>query len=289
MRLPRLVAACDTTVVQSYPSEREGRSIMQPSFPNVRSRRVACTRRGFLAGAANALAAGGHAEVAQPQETKLKIVVVGGHPGDPEYGCGGTIARYTDLGHDVTLLYLNRGEKSVRAETGCQEEHPEEGSIIRVQEAITACGILKAHPQFAGQCDGHAVVDQPHYADFSRILLELAPDVVFNQWPIDNHPDHRAISNLTFEAWNRMGRKPVLYFYEVSDGEDTLMFSPSDYVDITATEARKRQACYAHASQEPDGSYARQSLVTRFRGIEAGYEQAEAFVRHVHSRPGLLP
>jgi len=23
---------------------------------------------------------------------KLKIVVTGGHPGDPEYGCGGTIA-----------------------------------------------------------------------------------------------------------------------------------------------------------------------------------------------------
>ena len=40
----------------------------------------------------------------------LKVVVTGGHPGDPEYGCGGTIARYTDLGHEVVLLYLNRGE-----------------------------------------------------------------------------------------------------------------------------------------------------------------------------------
>ncbi len=37
---------------------------------------------------------------------KLKVVVTGGHPGDPEYGCGGTIARYTDLGHEVVLLYL---------------------------------------------------------------------------------------------------------------------------------------------------------------------------------------
>src|SRR5271166_2543410 len=41
---------------------------------------------------------------------KLKVIVTGGHPGDPEYGCGGTIARYTDLGHEVVLLYLNRGE-----------------------------------------------------------------------------------------------------------------------------------------------------------------------------------
>ena len=36
--------------------------------------------------------------------SKFKIVVTGGHPGDPEYGCGGTIARYTDLGHEVVLL-----------------------------------------------------------------------------------------------------------------------------------------------------------------------------------------
>jgi len=45
-----------------------------------------------------------------PQSHKLKIIVTGGHPGDPEYGCGGTIARYTDLGNEVVLLYLNRGE-----------------------------------------------------------------------------------------------------------------------------------------------------------------------------------
>jgi LmbE family N-acetylglucosaminyl deacetylase len=265
---------------------------MQPSLPTVRSRRqqrVVCTRRALLTGAVSAVAGSGHAETTQPRETKLRVVVVGGHPGDPEYGCGGTIARYTDLGHDVTLLYLNRGENLNHEETGCPEKNPEQGSIIRVQEAMAACAILGATAKFAEQCNGHAIIDLPHYDEFSRLYQELAPDVVFNQWPIDNHPDHRAISNLTYEAWRRMDKKAALYFYEVSDGEDTLMFSPSEYVDITATEAKKRQACYAHASQEPDRYYALQSQVSGFRGIEAGYSQAEAFVRHVHSRPGLLP
>jgi len=41
---------------------------------------------------------------------KRKIVIAGGHPGDPECGCAGSIARFTDLGHDVVLLYLNHGE-----------------------------------------------------------------------------------------------------------------------------------------------------------------------------------
>src|SRR5450631_2334812 len=81
-----------------------------------------------------------------PPGRKLKVIVTGGHPGDPEYGCGGTVARYADQGHDVVLLYLNRGEK------GCPEPAPEKGSLVRVAEAKRACEILKARPAFAGQC-----------------------------------------------------------------------------------------------------------------------------------------
>jgi LmbE family N-acetylglucosaminyl deacetylase len=113
--------------------------------------------------------------------------------------------------------------------------------------------------------------------------------IPMSSWPIDNHPDHRAIASLTYEAWNSLGRKAAFYYYEVSDGKDTLMFNPSDYVDITDVEPLKRQACYAHASQTPDRFYALQSEVARFRGIEAGYAQAEAFVRHVRSRRDMLP
>lgn len=247
------------------------------------------TRRAFIAHAAGAAAFAGHASAAEAQGAKLRIVVVGGHPGDPEYGCGGTIARYAERDHDVTLVYLNRGEDLDTREAGCPNIASQSDTGLRIQEAAAACSILGARPVFADQCNGHAIVDMPHYDDFTKMLMGLDPDVVFNQWPIDNHPDHRAISNLTYEAWVRMGRKAALYYYEVSNGEDTLMFSPSDYVDITATEARKRLACYAHASQDPERYYSLQSQVTRFRGVEAGVLQAEAFVRHVHSRGSLLP
>lgn len=67
------------------------------------------------------------------------------------------------------------------------------------------------------------------------------------------------------------------------------MFAPTDYVDITQVEPRKRAACYAHASQAPDRFYALQRQVTRFRGVENGHAQAEAFIRHSQSRTGLLP
>lgn len=218
-----------------------------------------------------------------PAGRKLKVIVTGGHPGDPEYGCGGTIARYTDQGHDVTLLYLNRGERA------CPETPADAAANVRVGEAGRACEILKARPLFVGQCDGHAIVDPSHYREFRDLIDRERPDVLFTHWPIDGHRDHRAISNLAYDAWLASGKKFAFYYYEVSDGEDTLMFAPTDWVDITAAEPRKRQACYAHASQSPDKFYALQSEVTRFRGTEAGYEQAEAYVRHAQSRPGLLP
>lgn len=212
---------------------------------------------------------------------KLKIIVGGGHPGDPEYGCGGTIARYTSLGHEVTLLYLNNGEWP--ASKGGSP------AVTRMAEADKACEILKARPAYAGQVNGHAVLDAAHFDDFRKILETERPDVVFTQWPIDAHRDHRATSALAFDAWLQMGKKFALYYYEVSNGEDTLQFSPAHYVDITAVESTKRAACYAHASQTPDRYYALQDQVAKFRGIEAGCERAEAFVLQVRSPYQGLP
>ena len=211
---------------------------------------------------------------------RSKVIVTGGHPGDPEYGCGGTIARYAALGHDVALLYLNRGEAP---------DTPGDDGASRVAEAEKACGVLKARPLFAGQRDGDAVVDKAHYEAFRKILEAERPDVVFTHWPIDSHADHRAISMLVYDAWLRLKKPFALYYYEVSNGEDTLQFTPTHYVDISETEALKRSACYAHASQTPDRYYALQELVTRMRGIESGHRHAEGYIRHVQSPDFALP
>ena len=215
------------------------------------------------------------------QSRKLKVIVTGGHPGDPEYGCGGTVARFTEQGHEVVLLYLNRGEYP--------EKPVDDDHSVRVGEARKACQILLARPVFAGQVDGKAIVDPEHYVQFHRLVEKEQPDAVFTHWPIDNHADHRAISMMTYEAWLRMKKSFAFYYYEVSNGEDTLQFAPTHYVDITRTESRKRSACYAHASQAPDKFYSLQQLVARMRGIESGCAQAEAYIRHVQSPEFPLP
>jgi LmbE family N-acetylglucosaminyl deacetylase len=221
------------------------------------------------------------AELRNTGHRKLKVIVCGGHPGDPEYGCGGTVARYADLGHEVVLLYLNRGEWPPNPDPAAGKS--------RMAEGAKACEILGARPLDAGHLNGRAVVDQPHYESFRKIIERERPDVLFTQWPIDNHADHRAISMLAYDAWLKLGKTFAFYYYEVSNGEDTVQFAPTHYVDITATEPRKRKACYAHASQTPDRFYALQEMVTRMRGVESGHRHAESFIRHVQSPDFGLP
>ena len=239
-------------------------------------------RRDMLKGmgkvAGTAAVAGGSvvAGAAENAGRKFKFVVTGGHPGDPEYGCGGTIARLTSLGHEVVLLYLNDGAWETSAE-------------IRTAEAKKACAILKARPVWAGQANSHAIVDDVHYAAFEKIMQAESPDAVLNHWPIDNHTDHRAIANLTYEAWNRLKRRFALYYYEVSDGEDTMQFpAPTHYVEITAVADTKKAACYAHASQSPDFFYELQDAVARFRGLASGGKRAEAYFLQVGSASDVL-
>lgn len=204
--------------------------------------------------------------IPQPVKNKLKIVVAGGHPGDPEYACGGTIARFTQQGHQVVLLYLNDGA------------WPPASAAIRTAEAKQACEILRARPIYANQQNGNAIVDKAHYESFASILMAESPDAVFTHWMIDNHRDHRAISMLCYDAWQASKKKFALYYFEVSDGEDTLQFSPNRYFDITTFESTKKAACYAHASQTPDRYHALQDRVALFRGLELGVERAEAFI-----------
>lgn len=209
---------------------------------------------------------------------KFKVLFTGGHPGDPEYGCGGTIARLTALGHEVVLLYLNDGAWR------------QTSAATRIAEAKKACEILKARPAYANQINGHAIVDTAHYQAFQSIIEAESPDAVFTHWMIDNHPDHRGIANLTYESWKQLKHRFALYYYEVSDGEDTTQFpAPTHYVEIAEVADTKKAACYAHASQTPDFYYPLQDSVAVFRGLQIGSKRAEAYILQLGGPYDIFP
>src|SRR5438445_1691395 len=146
------------------------------------------------------------AEAESGAARKLKVVCVGGHPDDPESGCAGTLMRYTELGHSVTIIYLTRGERGISGKS------LDEAARIRTAECEAACKIMGAKPVFFGQIDGATEMTRAHVEAMRRLLAGLAPDIIFAHWPVDTHMDHQVASMLTIRAWMAL-KTPALYFF----------------------------------------------------------------------------
>jgi LmbE family N-acetylglucosaminyl deacetylase len=213
----------------------------------------------------------------------MKVVCVGGHPDDPESGCGGTLARYVEAGNRVTIIYLTRGEAGIRGKSH------DEAAAIRTAEAEAACKILGAKPVFAGQIDGATELNKARVDSLRDLLMAEAPDMVFTHWPIDTHMDHQIAGLLTYRTWVAAQRRFQLYFMEVDLGAQTQNFHPTDYVDITGVREKKKAALFAHKSQDGEGIYSRHhEVMENFRGRESGVPAAEAFVHLARIGRGSL-
>lgn len=206
-------------------------------------------------------------------ETPLRIVCIGAHPGDPEFGCGGTMAKYADAGHLVTFLYLTRGEAYDSRQSYSVS------AALRTREAEASCRLLKVKALFAGQIDGNTVLSNEKNEEMAKLIVSEDPDLVFTHWPLDSHPDHQVAGLLALTAWVKTGRKFQLYFYEVNTGSETMAFSPTDYVDISDVRDRKKGALLEHKTQDPEKVYDDffRTMET-FRGLEAGVKAAEGFI-----------
>ncbi len=204
---------------------------------------------------------------------RLKVLCIGGHPDDPESGCAGTLSRYTELGHLVTILYLTRGERGIR-NTGLDE-----AAKIRSAECEKACQILGARARFFGQVDGATEITHAQVDAMAKVLNEEQPDVLFTHWPVDTHMDHQVASMLAIRAWMASGERPQLYFFEVNTGSQSQGFLPNTYVDVTPVLEKKKAALFAHISQDGQGIWREHhEIIARWRGREAGVSAAEAFV-----------
>jgi LmbE family N-acetylglucosaminyl deacetylase len=224
----------------------------------------------------------GAADQAPAAQKRLRVVVVGAHVDDPQSGCGGTIARYADLDHDIVALSLTRGDsESIAASLNMP---PQELAARRYADAQRSCALLRCRFVALHYINRGTEVTMARYREFGDVLLGQKPDIVFTQWPIDTHPDHRAASLLTYDAWLRGGKKCPLYFYEVELGQQTQDFSPTHYVDITGVAERKKSACYANTITVA-GWWPLHEQMQRMRGSEKGCTFAEAFHHHPQS-PG---
>lgn len=134
----------------------------------------------------------------------FKLLCVLAHPDDESLALGGTIAKYSSLGVETSLIIATRGERGWR---GQPDQHPGEKVLgqMREQEARNASRALGiAHLTFFDYLDGD--LDQADEGEITakivRVIRRLRPDVVLTFGPdgLYGHPDHIAISQFTTSA-----------------------------------------------------------------------------------------
>jgi LmbE family N-acetylglucosaminyl deacetylase len=198
---------------------------------------------------------------------KVRVLVMLAHPDDPEFFCGGTIARWVSLGWEVSYLLFTRGDKG-NDEVGAD---PEALAKLRMKEQRAAADILGVKDvEFLDYPDGYLVPDLKLRQDLVRAIRIKRPQIVVTCDPTNyfpgaryiNHPDHRAAGQATIDAVFPAAGSG-LFFPEMMDSEGvqphkveqvyvSLAQLPDTVIDVTRFVEKKIEALCQHKSQIKD-------------------------------------
>jgi bacillithiol biosynthesis deacetylase BshB1 len=186
----------------------------------------------------------------------MRILAVGAHPDDVEFGCAPILIQEVRNGHEARILVTSKGEA---ASAGTPED--------RVQEARDAARIIGAAIQFmelGGDC--HIEHNPANAMTIAREIRRFKPDLVLAPHPGENqHPDHAAVGKIVRDA-ARLARygglqdleelppHPItsLYYYTITQ---VFIDPPELVVDVSAAREAWESAIQCHQSQMRTRNY----------------------------------
>ena len=208
-----------------------------------------------------------------------RILVILAHPDDPEFFCGGTLAKWARDGHHITYLLLTHGDKGFHDKTPA-DMTPEKLISLRKVEQENAAKVIGAKAvHIMDNDDGYLVPDldtrrsvvceiRRHKPD---ILVTCDPQNLFATYGI-NHPDHRAAGQVVLDAVFPATGNKVFFPELLEEGFEphmpkeiwcSLTSQPNTTVDVTETWDTKLQAILQHKTQVQDA----EKLIERFRSF----------------------
>jgi LmbE family N-acetylglucosaminyl deacetylase len=195
----------------------------------------------------------------------MSILVIGAHPDDIEFGCGGTIMRYAQAKEKVFMLVLTRGEIGGDPERRqCEQEK--------------AARYMKVKKVFWGDFkDTEIPRDRSAIMAIEKVLRQVKPRTVLFNYLSDIHQDHRALAHAALSATRYV--QEVL-FYEVPT---TQGFEPDIFVDVSRVMEKKLKLLRLHCSQVHRTRVENLSILESakscavFRGFQGRVKYAEGF------------
>ena len=220
----------------------------------------------------------------------MTILIIAAHPDDEVLGCGGTIARLTQAGHDVYIAILGEGitsryEKRDQADreminnlrAGCQQV----SELLGVKELF-----LYDLPD--NRFDTVPLLDVIKIIE--NLVNRLQPKVIYTHHRGDLNIDHAITQRAVLTATRPIVGCPIkkIYAFEVpsstewSFGQFESAFQPNVFVDITDTLETKIKAMAVYESEtrlfpHPRSFEAIRNIARR-RGTMVGLKASEAFM-----------
>lgn len=212
---------------------------------------------------------------------QFRILAVGAHPDDIEFGCGGSLLAEAERGSAISLCICSRGEAGTN---GSAEE--------REAEARKAAKLLGATIEFVdlgGDC--RLDCSAANNIAIARVIRTVRPDVLLSPTlGANQHPDHIIVSQ-TCRAAARLARYGGLreleiqpahaikhhFEYAITPGAELPDKRPKIFFDISAQFERWIELMECHATQLRTRRYVElQTARARALGLTSGVEYAQA-------------
>ncbi len=212
------------------------------------------------------------------------ILILAPHPDDEVLGCGATIKRLSNEGHNLFVLVVTRGSSKFYSDDKIEN--------VR-NEALQAHKLLGVQQTFfldfpAPELDTVPIADISR--EISKVLSENKINVLYLPHRGDIHNDHRVVFNAGLVAARPVGGCTVteIYAYEtLSETEWAAPFAddafiPTCFVNVEETLNAKMEAMKCFKSQlkafpNPRSLETIEALA-KLRGATVGFKAAEAFM-----------
>lgn len=219
------------------------------------------------------------------------------HPDDAEILCAGTLIRLQQLGWEIHIVTVCKGD------LGTAMLSKGEIEVIRFEECRRSVAVIGAQHHSLGEPDGYVMFDKSTMRKTCDLFRTINPGLVFAHPIRDYMLDHEQVSLLARAATFLYAAKnatdtpvpagasvPWLYYCDPIGGVDPYgaTVTPTTIIDITATQDKKLQMLGCHASQREwlAAHHGMDEYIESTRRHDAdrgkliGKSAAEAFVQH---------
>lgn len=124
----------------------------------------------------------------------MNILMIGAHPDDNDFRCGGTALNFIERGHNVRFLSVCDGSG------GHYDMSGDDLRLRRRHEADKVGAISKIEYDIWDVPDCEVVADLESRKRMVRYIREYQPDIIFTHRTNDYHADHRNVALLVQDA-----------------------------------------------------------------------------------------